>query len=166
MIPTYGLWYGDDVMTTNFDLCGYVSTVRTRYAEMSLKGQRRNKLIEFLVITKLSVTVSLPVILVTMVFHCIGLHAGGLNHQITKREFLTNKSIRSARGWWAARPQGWTAHNNWWHVIFCSKFCVTPYKCHVTTVSVRQEEDQCGPACLDPQIRRCFMRWAALGLDE
>ena len=105
--------------TTNIDSCGYVSTVRVRYAEMSPKAQRRNKLIEFLLIAKLSV------ILVTMILHSLGLYAGGLNDQITKRELLTNRSIRSARGRWAARVQGWTAYRNWWHVIVCNKFCVT-----------------------------------------
>ena len=71
-------------------------------AEMSRNAQRQNKLIKFLLITKLSATVSLPVNSMMTMFHYLGLYTGGLNDQLFKPKLLTNRSIRSARGTWAA----------------------------------------------------------------
>ena len=65
--------------TINTDSCDLRFPVRAGYLEMSFNAQRRNKLIKFLLVTKLSLTESFPVTLITTVLHCRGLHAGGLN---------------------------------------------------------------------------------------
>ena len=130
----------------------YVSTVWAEYAEMSLNVQRLNKLIKFLLVTNHSVTVSLPVTLITTVSHYCGVHAGGLNDQITKQNLLTKRRIMAARGWWAAKVQGWTAYRNWWHVVVCNKSRVKPFIYHMTAFIWCQEGGQSGPACSKPQL--------------
>ena len=127
-----------------------IFTVQVGHAEMSLGALRWNKLTKILLITKLSVIVSLPVTLIMTVLHCLWLHAGVMNNQITKQKLLTSRRIRAARGRRAAMVQDWTTYSNWLHVVNFesnSSNAIWQYLLH-------QGGEQYDPACLNIQLVR------------
>ena len=90
-------------MTTSHDSCGLRLQSSIEACWDVTHCTERSKLINFLLLTKLLVTVSLPVTWITTVLHCLRLHVGSLNSRITNQKLLTTKRIRAPYAGWAAR---------------------------------------------------------------